>query len=143
MGETLPRHYLQGILMFCGVIVLGLSLILAFQDTNSSFVDQPEFDSFNQSYNLFNDLQEETNTLKANVEGADTDFGLFGVLNSLINSGWNSLKLLFTGLSFMNSAFIGLSTIFGLPPIVLGLATTAVSILIFFAIYSVIFQKEI
>ncbi len=150
MANILPRHYITGIIIFTLLIVSGVAMMTSFQGENSEFMsdtDEDTFEKFNQTFNVMEDLTTEVDALKTNIEGEEEDAGFFkeafGFLNSLISKSWNTLKLLFTSLSFMNAVFGGLSVVLGFPyflPILLGMLVT---VLIAFAIYSAIFQRDI
>jgi hypothetical protein len=80
--------------------------------------------------------------LQEGIAGATPDPGVFGVLNSLIQSAWQILKLMFSSLAFMTTVWGGLYTIFGVPVWVGALIGSLAIILIGFTIYSAIFQKD-
>jgi len=139
---SLPRHYIFGLLIFTFFIVGGVSIISLFQDVNPDFIDQEKFTTFNDTFNVMPDLVTEVGNIQDGIENADTNFGVFGVLNSLISSAWQSLRLLFQSFSFMTTAYRGLSTLFGVPTWVPTLIGLFVTVLIAFAIFSVIFQRD-
>jgi len=146
MAEILPRHYIIGIIMFVFFILGVISLITEFDNADANFMDSnddDDFVKFNRTFNKLDDINESVNNIKDNVIDADVDEGTFGVLNSLINSAWNTLKLLFNSLSFMNSVFEGLSEIFGIPSWVSTLLILLVVVVIAFAIYSALFQTQV
>ena len=105
---------------------------------NSSQVDQ-----FNATFDKSSDIIAVSESLKSGVVDADTDFGVLGVLNGLISSAWNSLRLIFTSLGFMNDAFIAVSSIFGVPAWMPALLIAAVVIILLFAIWSAVFQRDL
>lgn len=143
MGETLPRHYLYGIVVFTLFIVGGVFFVTEFSGDGVSSIDSDRTGSFNRTFNKMDSLSSTTSDLRSGVEDAETDFGAFGVLNSLISGAWNTLKLLFSSLSFMDGVFDGLFTEFGVPAFVGTLIGLLVVLLIAFAIYSAIFQRDI
>jgi hypothetical protein len=65
------------------------------------------------------------------------------VLNSLIASAWQSLRLLFSSFGFMDAVFEGVHDLFGVPKWVSGLASLLITVLIAFAIYSAVFQTKV
>lgn len=142
MTDVTPSQYIIGILLFTFVIVGGISFIVMFNDDDNTFIDQEKFTTFNESFNKLNDVTTEVNTLKTGITDADTDFGAFGVLNSLISNAWQSLKLLFTSFSFMDSVFAGISALFGVPTWVSALIGLLITVIIVFAIYAAIFQSN-
>ena len=105
MPEILPRHYIIGIIMFTFFIVGGVSMMGILSDSDSTFTDDEKFTEFNESFNILNDVSDQVENLEGSITEADTDFGAFGVLNALISSSWQALKLLFTSLGFMDNVF--------------------------------------
>jgi hypothetical protein len=143
MAEVLPRHYLFGVLAFTLFIVAGVSLLGIFKAQDPSFATDDSYARFNASFNQLEDVSTTVGALQTGITNSDTDFGVFGVLNALISSAWQSLKLMFTSFGIMNDAYNGLSTVFGVPSWIPGLVILAVIIMIAFTIYSAIFQKEL
>jgi hypothetical protein len=143
MAEVLLRHYVWGIIVFTLFIVGGISMLGIYKDKDPTFATDDSYSRFNQSFNRLNDVTTAVNGLQTGITNADTDFGAFGVLNALISSSWQSLKLMFTSFAIMNDAYNGLSNVFGVPAWIPGLAILSVIVLIAFAIYSAIFQREL
>lgn len=138
-----PSTYIIGILVFTLFIVGGVSMMTIFRDADPTFADDPKFNEFNQTFNVYGEATEKIGDLGSGITDADQDFGVLGVLNGLILSAWQSLRLLLTNFAFMNSVFNGLSTIFGVPAWVSGLLILAVTVMFVFAIYSAFFQREL
>lgn len=143
MAEMLPRHYLIGIVIFTFFMIGGMSILSQYIAVDPDYGDADKIEQFNRTFNVLDNVNTEIGNLQDNVESASTDFGTFGVLNSLISSAWNSLKLLLSSFSFMNSVFYGLNTFFGIPAWIPGLIILLITILIVFAIWSAIFQRDI
>lgn len=143
MSTVLPRNYLYGIILFTLFVVGGSAMLAEFSKSDPTYLQDDKFTEFNKSFNVMEDVETQVDSLQDGIEGASTDFGLFGVLNSLISSAWQTLKLLFSSLSFMTSVYLGMNTVFGVPLWVGGLIGMLVTVLIAFAIYSAIFQREI
>lgn len=143
MGEILPRHYLFGVLAFTIFIVGGVSMLSIFKQADPTFASDDTYTRFNESFNQLSEVTTTVGALQTGITDADTDFGAFGVLNALISSAWQSLKLMFTSFGIMNDAYNGLSTVFGIPAWIPGIIILAVTIIIAFTIYSAIFQKEL
>lgn len=143
MAETLIRHYIWGILVFTLFIVGGVSMFAIYKDADPTFATDDTYTRFNQSFNRLSEVTATVGALEDGITQADTDFGAFGVLNALISSSWQSLKLMFTSFGIMNDAYNGLSSVFGVPAWIPGLMILAVIVLIAFTIYSAIFQKEL
>ena len=139
----LPRHYITGIIIFTLFIGTGVYWLGLYKAVNPAFANEPEFQQFNNSFNKVTDVNREVGKLQSNIENADVDFGIFGVLNSLIGSSWQVLKLMFSSFGFMDKVFYGLTAVFGIPAFIPGAIILLVTVLLVFAIYSAIFQREI
>lgn len=138
-----PSKYLIGILIFSLIITSGVFLIGLLHNENPDFVDSERYTDFNRTFNKLDDATSTVDSMESGIENADTDFGAFGVLNSLISTGWNSLKLMLTSLSFMHGVFNGLYTFFGVPPWVGSSIIALTTLVIIFAIFSAIFQRDV
>jgi len=143
MGEILPRHYITGIIIFTLVIVSGIWMMNIFNTSDPTFADDERFTKFNDSFNTMDAITREVGDLEESVKGNEPDPGLFGFLDSLISGAWNTLVLLFSSFGFMDDVFDGLTSVFGLPWFIPTLIGLLVTILLVFAIWSAIFQKEI
>ena len=142
MVDTKISDYLIGIIIFTMVIVGGISMMTIFQSKNSAFLDTEKFSKFNDTFNTYDDVVQETGSIESSITNSNPDPGLFGVLNGLIQGAWQVLKLMFGSLSFMTAVWTGLYTIFGVPLWVGVLIGSIVIVLIAFAIWSAIFQRE-
>lgn len=145
MGEVLPKHYIIGIIMFVFIIMSGISLLSALNDTDPTYIDNTKFTEFNDTFNKYNEITTKVDGLKSGIEDAEPgqDYGTLGVLSALISSGWNTLQLLFQSFGFMNDVFNGLSDVFGIPYWVPVLIISIVTTILVFAIYGAIFQREL
>jgi len=146
MAEILIRHYIYGIILFTLLITAGVSLITDISTTEGNLLTGDELISFNNTFNKKADLEASVRSIETNINGTTTGSGVltsFGVLGSLINSGWNALKLMFGSLSFMNSVFGGVANTFGIPVWLTTFIGLFVTILIGFGIFTVIFQREV
>ena len=143
MAEILPRHYIIGILIFTFIIVGGVSILGIFNDFDPTYAADEKFTQFNTSFNKINDVTTEVDDLESSISDVDPAFGLFGVLNALISSAWQTLRLLFTSLGFMDGAYNGMAYIFGIPSWIPGIIISIITVIISFAIFSAIFQKDL
>jgi len=146
MAEVLPRHYIIGIIMFVFFVMGTIGLINGFDNAEETFMDaddQEDYLTFNDTFNKLGNINDSVNSIKDSIITTDPDPGIFGFLNSLIGSAWNTLHLLFNSLSFMNSVFGGLSDVFGIPEWVSTLMILLVIVVIAFAIYSALFQTQV
>jgi len=142
MPEVLPRHYVFGIIFFTLVISVGLILISSFAGTQSDFVDNNKYPQFQSSFDKSSNIQSQVTTLQSGVQ-SKPDWGIFGVLNSIISSVWNTVTLLFTGLFFMGDVFAGPHMIFGLNPIFGVMLGVLVAAMLAFAIFTLAFYREV
>lgn len=145
MSDILPRHYIIGVIIFTFFIVGGIAMLTEFGNKNPTFIADDKFNDFNTSFNKMNDLTESVNGLEDRIteSGEDQDLGVFGVLDALINTGWNTLKLLFTSFGFVEDVFTSLGTFFGIPGWVAALLILLVTVMIAFAIFTAVFQREV
>jgi len=145
MVQILPRHYITGIIIFTMFIVGGIALIDEFRAADSTFVDGDEYAQFNTTFNVYGDVTDEVGNLQSRVttNSTATVLGSDGILGSLISSGWNTLKLLFSSFNFMDGVFNGLESFLGVPAWVGSLLILLVTVLLVFSIYSAIFQRDI
>lgn len=143
MSNILPRHYIMGIVIFTIFIVGGVSMMGIFAETDPTFTDSDKFTQFNDSFDVMSDVTTEVDDLESSITNADTDFGALGVLNSLISGAWQSLRLVFSSFEFMDGVWSGTNYIFGVPIWVASMITLLVTVLLVFAIWSAIFQREL
>jgi len=137
-----PSTYILAIIIFTFFILGGVSMMAELRQSDSTFMADENSRAFNNTFNVYTSLDTSVTGLQSSVEDAGNDWGIFGVVNALIGSAWNALRLLFSSLSFMNVVFVGLG-MFGVPSWVGGLAGLTIIVIIAFAIYSSIFNSEI
>ena len=149
MTEIIPRHYLFAFIAFTVIILGGINLLSIAAENDDDFFtanESADFEVFNRTFNQYSKLETEVTDLKGEI-GDPSSGSLvekFGVFNSLIQTSWNALKLLFTSFDFITGLILAAPVFFpGLPAWVGVLAVLAVTIMITFAILSVIFQREI
>jgi len=144
MGKTLIRDLLFSTTVFLIFIVGGISLLSILGDSDSNYVNDPLYENFNKSFDQSSEFYSTIDNLEGGISDTKTsDFGVFGVLGSLINSAWQGLKLTLTSFGFLDSIFKGANYIFGIPYWVTALVGTLVTIVLVFAIWSAIFQREL
>lgn len=141
MGK--PSTYILAIIVFTLFVVGGVSMMSIFRESNPNFANDEKFAEFNQTFNVYQETTSKVEDLGSGITDADTDFGVLGVLNGLILAAWQSLKLMITNWSFMNTVFGGLSTVFGVPVWITALITLAVTVMFVFALYSAFFQRDL
>lgn len=138
-----PSTYITSIIVFVLFIVGGLSIMMELRASNPTYADDDKFTEFNNTFNVYAETSEKIGDLGSGITGADSDWGILGVLNGLILAAWQSLKLLITNWAFMNGVFYGLSTLFGVPAWISGLIILAVTTMFVFALYSAFFQRDL
>jgi ABC-type phosphate transport system permease subunit len=114
-----------------------------YSDTDPTYIQHDKFTKFNSSFDKMENVTDSVDDIESSITNAQTDFGLFGVLNSLISTSWQSLKLMFSSFAFMDSVWKGTNYIFGVPIWVASLIGLLVTVVIAFAIWSAIFQREL
>lgn len=150
MVETSPKHILIGAMVAALVLVGGIYMIS--NDNQTGFKDRygqtlstgNNYDEFaNKTITYYQGLQSSTETIEGNIKNAETQQGLLGALNGLIQTAWGSLKNLFSTLGFINDYMSYTSTkVLGIPSFVAVLLWSIIIIIIAFSIWSAIFQKE-
>lgn len=144
MAEVLPRHYVFGMIAFAFLIMAGATLIAEFNQ-GEQMASSEDIQRFNNSFNKIEEVQDLTGGLQQSIENADTEgnWGIFGVLNSLIASAWQTLKTFFASIGFMNAVFTALPAYFpGFPSWIPALVISIIASMIVFAIFSLIFQRD-
>lgn len=140
MAETTTKNYIIGVIMMMMFVVGGISLLSLFNDADSSFDSDGRAGEFNRTFNKLDDVSSQVHTIESSFD-AEPQWGIFGALNSLIQSAWNTITLVITSWGFMDSVFIGMNAMFGVPLWVATFIGLIITIIIAFAIYSLIFQR--
>jgi len=143
MAETLPRHFIYAVIVFMIVVGGGVAILSEFQGNDDTYADMGRYQEFNKSFNKQKNITDAVGDVRGRIVSADTDPGLFGVLNALISSSWTTLIQLFNIFGFMGEALDNVSVFFGVPPWITGLVVLLITVLIAFAIFSAVFQREI
>jgi len=147
MAELLPRHIYYAFIVFVVIIAGGLSMMYNAATTSPSIVldagSENTTKSFNNSFNKFTELKASSDQLSDKIGEFSTNPGVFGFLDTLIGTSYNTLKTFYNTIVFVPAAVDGLTESFNIPWWV----TTGITIFIFaiitFAIFSVIFQRDI
>lgn len=89
MGETLPRHYLYGVVIFTLFIVGGVFFVTEFSGDGVSSIDSDRTGSFNRTFNKMDSLSSTTSELRrgAKVEPASTVVNLATAFEEWIGRG--------------------------------------------------------
>lgn len=131
-----------GVIIFTLFIFGGVAMISEMGTVDSSFIDSTKFIQFNNTFNKYTTLQSSVSGMQSSVTSAETDFGLFGVLNGLIQVAWNTILTIFTSFSFINDIFAGLYTMMGIPAWISNLIISIITITFVFGIFALIFQRD-
>lgn len=138
-----PSTYIIGILVFTAFIMAGTTFMGTLRESDPTYADDTTFSDFNNTFNVYDEASGEIGTLGAGLTNSTTDFGDLGVLNALIMSAWQSLRLLLSSFGFMNAVFGGLSTVLGVPAWVGGLIILGVTVMFVFSIWAAFFQRDL
>lgn len=143
MVQVKISDYIIGIIIFTLFIVGGVSMLAIFTSHSTGYGNSTAYVEYNDTVNVLGDVTNQVEELESSVKSSDPDWGVLGTLNALINSGWQTLKLTFDSFNFMDEVFIGTSAFFGIPLWIPGIIILIITIIIVFAIYSAIFQREL
>jgi len=136
------KQLIISFVIFTFFIVGGATMLSEFNNSDPTFTQDSgeKFKDFNRTFDKLNDINESTTNIQKSITAFDQDPGLWGMINALVTSAWSGLKGIFTSFSFMNSAFTGMSNVFGIPTWVGSLIISIILIIIIFAIYKAIFK---
>jgi hypothetical protein len=141
-----PSEYIIGTIIFTMITLGVVAVIMEVQNVDNGFIDAQNLKDFNQSFNHYNELTNSVNGLQTSVTGSEIDQGgstVNGVLNSLLNTIWTTLKMLFSSFAFMTTAYNGLVVTLGVPswlPILIGLI---VSVIFAFGIFAAVTRTNL
>lgn len=141
MAEEI-RNYILGMIVFVAFIVGTVAIVAELRQSDSTFGTTDQFADFNESFNIYDDLNTEVAGLRSTIESRNSTgfFADLGVIDSLISSAWYSLTLIFSSFEFFETA-ISSTVMFGVPAWIPALAISAITIIIVFAIFAYIFRR--
>jgi hypothetical protein len=144
MNDATPKTYLYGAILFAVMIIGVVSVLSSLNQSEGGYIGGDErFAEFNSTFNIYDGLVDKTDNIQSSIDDDDnSQFGAFGVLNSLINKAWQTLKGLFKSFAVITNAIGGLSSIFGVPSWVTGAIGLLIVIMIAFSIWGAIFQTK-
>jgi len=142
LGEVLIRHYFYALIIFSFFVMGSVSLVGILREGDSHVGDSGLFDEFNQTFNKIDSVTADVEAIQDSIENSDSDWGIWGVLNALIQSAWQTLKGVFSSLEVVAALFTGMTVMFGVPSWVGATALLLLTVVIAFGIYGLIFQKE-
>lgn len=143
MANATPRSYVYGVIGFTFIIVAGVTLFALFASESPALLADERFVQFNESFNTLNDITREVNKFNSTITRASVQPGPVGVIDGLITSAWQALRLMFASFGFMNDAANSLWSVFGIPAWIPALLMLTVTVMIAFTIFSAIFQSEL
>ena len=134
--------YIIGAIIATLIVSGGLYIIADIAGHDPSFIESSEYTEFNNTFNIKQDLDSKVGNLTSSFD-TEPEFGVFGVLNGLISTAWQSLRGIFSSFAFINSAINGMSSYFGIPAFIPQLFILIITVMIIFAIWGAIFQREL
>ena len=145
MGNFEIGDYLIGVIIFTmltlGVVALVNNMVSSTGD--NTFLNNSNYENFTTTFNKQAQLEADIKKLKNDTYNSSPgeDSGLLSSINSLIKTGFSGVKFMLSSFSIMTGAYLGLSSIFGLPDWVSSLISVLITSLILFAIYKLIFRS--
>lgn len=140
MGVLQIKDYIIAAAIFIIIILSGIGIMQTFKDNdNNNYIPQDKIDEFGTIFNQSGSLISEANNLDLKVTNASTDFGTFGVLNSLISTSWQGLKLISSSFKFIKTILYGPFYMFGIPRWLPDMIYAIVLIFLAFAIWDAMF----
>lgn len=141
--EIKPSTFLVSMIMFTLIISLGLALIAGFASQySSSYTDNDKYYNFSYTFGQQQAINGSIVTLQNVISQKNTPNALEAA-NALFGLGVNGLLAFANSLGFLVTIITGLSTIFGLPAIVVWAILGVITVGVTFAIISAIFYKEL
>lgn len=136
---TKPSSFLIGIVIFTLITMSGVAMVSILMSGNPAMANG-DVEQFNETFNVYGDITNLTDTLQDNLEDSTSDDT---GLTALISGTWQTLRLLGSSLSFMNNAIQGMSAMFYVPGWVTVLIIAVVTIMLVFAIWGAVFQRDL
>lgn len=143
MANAKISTYLIGMIMFTFFMYGGITLLNSLRAEPEYLIDATKIDSFSAAGEKYDQLNSTLEGLSSGILGAVPDPGIFGVLNSIIQTAWSVMVGLPTLFSFMNAAYIDIANFFGIPVWIPSILLLVLVVIILFTILSAIFQTEV
>lgn len=146
MAETLMRHLLYGIIVGT-IAIMGVMFMLSelvSDSGNPEFFSNDNLTSLNRTFNKFYELNQSVQNFESGIQNSrnETQWGVFGVINGIIQSTWSVITGLFTSLGFFKDMLGSLDEYLPIPSWVGGALILIVLVLVGFGIFTIVFQKE-
>ena len=133
--------YLIALLVF-GMVITGIVVLLSGVTTENADLSE-EYEDFNATFNKLEQTSTSVDNLESKLKADDgQNWGVFGVLNALIGSAWETLKLVFSSFSFITAIFAGLHTWLGVPLWVTNTLYSLILVVVIFTIINLITKGE-
>lgn len=140
-GEITPRTIIISFGFFTLVMMAGFWVVgLSFTENTGAF-DNTTLTGYEGSFVKFAEYQTQIESQQANIEAVSGEEGAFGFLNSLINQGWQTVKLLGSSFGFIPDVISVLSDSVGVPVWVGGVFSLMLIAIFSLVVLSVIFQR--
>lgn len=144
MVNVLPRHFIYGVILFTLIIVGGVGMMASLNDHSASRLAESEkYAEFNRSFNTFSDVTSNVDSLEGSLGGTDPDVKDGTFLGDLIRGSWTTLKTIGASFTFMDTALEESTDYFGVPAWIPQLIAALITVMLLFAIWSAVFQREI
>lgn len=104
-SETTARQFVFAAIIFSGIIAGAFTLI-----SFSLPSDNQNFDTYNDTYNKFADIETSANQVRSGIEDAQPERGVLGFLNGLIESSWGAISGVWNSFSTINTIVDDAST---------------------------------
>ena len=147
MIEANPRRFIYATLIMMFFVVSGLGIMELFINDIPTIDPNSRYQDYNKTFNHLKDSTDEVGQLRSSIQGSsgnagEEQFAALGILNTLIGSSWQTIKLLFTSFNFVYIIFNGLEYMWGVPyfiPLILGSFITTI---LAFGLYKLVFQTD-
>lgn len=138
MAEGTIRNYIIAVIIFVFFITGTVSLMGILGEHKPSYADD-RYSEFNDTFNVYQQINESVGNIQNDIQNTTTGDNF---LDSLIGGSYTTLRLMFTSLGFMRIVFGGVATFFGVPVWIPTILFMIVTVVIAFAIFRAIFQRE-
>lgn len=140
MGVYDIKNYVIGIIIFLMIIISGLTMINVFSDNdNNNYIQQEKVNEFDSLLNQSAGVIDESNKLEEKLTSNNaTDFGTFGVLNSLVSTSWQGIRLITKAFAFAKNIFYAPYRL-GVPLWLLNLVYAIILFILLYAIIDAVF----
>lgn len=140
-GDVRPRDFLMALIIFGLVITAGVSLIAKFAAQQPTYTDS-QFTEFNSTFNKLQETQAKTTQLKNSLASQNLPQPLDFLANMYLTAYQTAMSL-FSGFTFVDTIFGGLTSIFGIPSWVVSGLLSLVTIIFTFGALSAFLARDL